>query len=99
MSKEIRKTIRFTSDEYKAIEKKLSQLNVDFSTFARSAILRRKIRTRCELDTLYHLSKIGNNINQLARIANTHLKKYERIPFLKLLNELEKEIKRISNVS
>lgn len=42
-SKFVRKTIRFTPQEYEKIQIQLKLLNIDFTKFAKSAILEHKI--------------------------------------------------------
>ena len=66
MAKEIRKTIRFSSEEYSKIEELMSEHNLTFAEFARGAILKKKIKLPIERELLYQLNKIGNNLNQIA---------------------------------
>ena len=48
MAKDVRKTLRFSPEEFAQIQQELESANVSFSTFARSAILKKKIRLPIE---------------------------------------------------
>ena len=66
--------IRLTSDEYQALSQKATSAGVSLSSWVRRAALEEEIPSkRSEIDVnLYkELSRIGININQLARAANT----------------------------
>ncbi len=67
MAKIVRKTIRFSENEYALIQQELDKAHISFSTLARSAILRKKIKLPIERELLSELSRIGNNLNQIAR--------------------------------
>lgn len=89
MAKSIRKTIRFSEDEYSKISDELKKADIDFSTFCRSAILKKKIKLPIEKSLLSELSRIGNNLNQIARAVNQK----ERVQVLTQLVEIEKALK------
>lgn len=93
MAKEIRKTIRFTEDEYAKIQQELDKANISFSVFARYALLHKKIKLPIERELLTELSRIGNNLNQIARSCNQGEKK----PVLLELVEIEKQLKELKN--
>ena len=93
MAKEIRKTIRFTEDEYAKIQQELDKANISFSVFARVALLHKKIKLPIERELLTELSRIGNNLNQIARSCNQGEKK----PVLLELVEIEKQLKELKN--
>jgi len=93
MAKEIRKTIRFSEIEYKKISEKIEKAEIDFSTFARSAILRKKIKMPVEKKVLYEINRIGNNLNQIAKYVNTK-KVIDKIVLKKLI-EIEKQVKEL----
>ena len=68
--------IRLTSDEYQALSQKAEVAGVSLSEWVRRAALEQEIPSkRSEIDVnLYkELTRIGININQLARAANTAL--------------------------
>ena len=91
---------RATADEWKIIEKKIEQSESGcFSTYARKMLIDGQIMiiSRYELEAIKELSielnRIGNNINQIARIANSTNKvfKAETVEVL----ERQKEISRL----
>ena len=70
----IRKTIRFTPDEFEKIEEQRIKTNLDFTSFCKSAILKKKVKTKEEenfnRDLIYQVNKIGVNLNQIAHKTN-----------------------------
>ena len=95
MSKNIRKTLRFSDDEFAMIQQKLDLANITFSDFARSAILKKKIKLPIEKELIYQISKIGNNLNQIARAVNGK----DKVAILTELVEIEKQLKALRNGS
>ena len=95
MQKNIRKTLRFSEDEFAIIQEKLDLGNITFSNFARSAILKKKIKLPIEKELIYEINKIGNNLNQIARAVN----KKDRLSVLSELVEIEKALKSLQNGS
>ncbi len=95
MAKEIRKTIRFSDDEYEKIEKMMNEHNLTFAEFARGAILRKKIKTNLSKDMIFQVNKIGNNLNQIAKKVNQDS---DRKNLLLKLIEIQNQLKKISDV-
>jgi len=95
MAKEIRKTIRFSDDEYEKIEKMMSEHNLTFAEFARGAILRKKIKTNLSKDMIFQVNKVGNNLNQIAKKVNQDS---DRKNLLLKLIEIQNQLKKISDV-
>jgi len=93
MAKAIRKTIRFSENEYSKIFNELEKANINFSIFCRSAILKKKIKLPIEKSLLYELNRIGNNLNQIAKAVN----KKEKISVIFELIEIEKALKDLKN--
>lgn len=91
MAKAIRKTIRFTEDEYALIQHELNKAHISFSILARSAILRKKIKLPIARALLSELSRIGNNLNQIARSINQG----EKRAVLTELVAIERELKEL----
>ena len=89
MAKSIRKTIRFTEDEYALIQQELDKTHISFSTLSRSAILRKKIKLPIERELLSVLSRIGNNLNQIARSINQGEKRLVLAELVAIENELK----------
>lgn len=95
MAKNIRKTLRFSTEEFDKIQLELDKSNISFSDFARSAILRKKIKLPIEKELIHQISKIGNNLNQIARAVNGK----EKISVLTELVEIEKALRELKNGS
>lgn len=94
MPKEIRKTIRFSDEEYSKIEKMMNEHNLTFAEFARGAILKKKIKTNLTKEMIFEVNKIGNNLNQIAKSVNS---KDRKNVLLKLI-EIQNDIKKMSDV-
>ena len=92
MPKDVRKTLRFSAEEFAQIQAELDRANISFSTFARSAILKKKIKLPIEREYLYELNRIGTNLNQIAKSVNSG----ERINVLRKLIEIEAQIKALA---
>ena len=92
----IRKTIRFTPDEYEKIEEQREKTNLDFTSFCKSAILKKKVVTKLEedfnRDLIYQVNKIGVNLNQIARAVNQK----DRVAVLTELVEIEKQLRALN---
>ena len=91
-NKFVRKTIRFSENEWKSIEEKLTKSETTFTEFARSAILRKKLKLPIEKELIYELNRIGNNLNQIAKAVNS---KNDKIQILTELIEIEKAVKNV----
>ena len=95
--KVIRKTLRFSDSEWLAIESKLQKNGLDFSEFARASILKKEVESKADLDAVRLLagqfSRLGNNLNQIARGVNK--KEIGAVEVLRQLVEIEKQIKGI----
>jgi hypothetical protein len=66
--------IRLTEDEYQALSQKASKAGVSLSSWVRRAALEQEIpskREEIDVNLYKELTRIGVNINQLARAANT----------------------------
>ena len=64
-------SVRFTPEQWKQIERKAAAANLPPSTFIRRAVLGRQILHRTTPEAIQALNRIGVNVNQLARVANT----------------------------
>lgn len=71
--KSIRKTIRFTDDEFSTIKEKMELGNYsNFTEFALHSMINKKSSKAKSINKEYllELSRIGNNLNQLTRKIN-----------------------------
>jgi putative ubiquitin-RnfH superfamily antitoxin RatB of RatAB toxin-antitoxin module len=95
----IKKTIRFTPDEFEKVEIERAKTNLDFTNFCKSAILKKKVKTKDEenfnRDLIYQVNKIGINLNQIARAVNQK----DRVAVLTELVEIEKQLRELRNGS
>lgn len=86
----VRKTIRFSESEWQKIQEQISKSETTFTEFARSAILRKKIKLPIEKDLIRELNAIGNNLNQIARAVNS---RDDKVQILSELVEIERALK------
>lgn len=93
-SKFIRKTLRFSSDEYAKVEVQLTTLGVNFTNFAKNAIINHKITIPIQMNLIYELNRIGNNLNQIAKSMHKMDSKH-KIPMLTQLVEIEKQLQKM----
>lgn len=70
-NKEFVKRFRATGDDVKKIEEKAVKAGLSFSEYCRRAALNKPIVERVPLDLRRQLGAAGNNLNQLARLANS----------------------------
>ena len=92
-NKFIKKSIRFTNEEFELIETERAKTNLDFTNFCKSAILKKRVKTKDEenfnRDLIYQVNKIGINLNQIARAVNQK----DRVAVLTELVEIEKQLR------
>jgi len=94
----IRKTIRFSKNEFFQIEEQLEKADIkNFSQWAKSVLLKKKIRFPIEQERIIQLTKIGTNLNQIAKKINTaeNIDQALVVNTLKKLIALEQEVKEI----
>ncbi len=68
------RSLRLTAGEDALIRAKAHVVGLTFSAYLRHVALGKRIRARpgqIDEDAIYHLSRIGNNLNQIARAMNT----------------------------
>lgn len=70
VTKELVKRFRATADEVKKIEEKAQQAGLNFSEYCRQAALDKPLTEVMPAALRLEVLKVGNNLNQLARIAN-----------------------------
>ena len=89
----VKKSIRFTPDEFEKVELERAKTNLDFTNFCKSAILKKRVKTKEEenfnRDLIYQINKIGINLNQIARAVNQK----DRVAVLTELVEIEKQLR------
>lgn len=89
--------VGMSEDLYNSLQSNASSLDITLSKYCRE-VLEKGYIVKSNNDyylVLYHLNKIGNNINQIARFANTN--KSLDIQIYNLLLEIENYLKELSN--
>lgn len=94
-SKFIKKSLRFTDKQYKHIEKQMAKTDECFTHYAHRILIKKVTRVPAYLKAKqkisYELNKIGNNLNQLAKIANQN----KNIQALVVFERIEQQLKKI----
>ena len=90
--------IRVTPDEKKLIESKASAQGQTVTDFLRQRALDFRLRqSPLEKERIRHLARIGSNMNQIARWANTYKKRAEAVEVITRLILLERELHEVEN--
>jgi len=90
--KTIVRSIRFTKKEFEKIDKELTKLDTTFAIYARASILQTKVKftPKIKADLIFEINKIGNNLNQIAKLANE--KKAIDTNTLKTMFDIQKKL-------
>ena len=93
--KHLRKTIRFSKEEFSIIEEQLKNAEIEnFSQWAKSVLLKKKIKLPIEQKRIIQLSKIGTNLNQIAHKINaSNIDNTIATELLRKLVEIEQAVK------
>ena len=93
-------SIRLTPQEKKLWQEKAKDSGISLADLLRQAMKRTKVWTITDKSLLkeknFQLSGIGNNLNQLARWANTYKSKAKSVEILAVLVEIREELKKLS---
>ena len=85
--------MRVTPDEKKLIESKASAQGQTVTDFLRQRALDYRLRqSPLEKERIRQLARIGSNMNQIARWANTYKKRAEAVEVITQLIVLEREL-------
>ncbi len=89
--------IRVAEDERAVIKATAAEAGLTVSDYVRMRLAHQRVsQAAAERDTLRHLARIGSNINQIARWANTHANRIDALEILMRLDELQAEIKALT---
>ena len=89
--------IRVSPEERDAVKATADDAGLTVSDYIRMRLARQRVRqTAAERDTLTHLARIGSNINQIARWANTHANQIEALEIIMRLEALQSDIRGIT---
>jgi len=92
--------IRVTSEERDAVKATAEDAGLTVSDYIRMRLTHHRVRqTAAERDTLTHLARIGSNINQIARWANTHANQIEALEIIMRLEALQSDIRKITETT
>lgn len=68
--KTIIKSLRLTEDEAQTINDKLNETGLSFSQYAIKRLCGYQVKSAVDKQLVFELSRIGNNLNQIARKLN-----------------------------
>ncbi len=89
--------IRVSIEEKKSFEQKASESGMTMADLIRQRLLTFRIRkTAHEQERIRMLARVGNNINQLARWANSHKSGLEAIQIIMRLDAILQELRKES---
>lgn len=89
------KPVRFAPEEWGKIQVRASQVHLPPSTYVRETALGYRLSGRIDSAAVAALGRIGNNLNQLARLANTTGRLDHSQHLEAVLNELLDAIRRL----
>ena len=93
MKRNIEKHIRFSEEEYEKVTEKAKELGVSPGKYIRRAAVECEINIYDlkELNSIkYAFNRIGNSVNQIAKVANSNQSVYGRD-----IEEMQKQIKEL----
>ncbi len=94
-AKFIRKSLRFTQKQYEHIEKQMKKTGENFTQYAHRIIVNKTTRVpiyqRAKIEVAHQINKIGNNLNQLAKIAH----QTGNIQALSVFERIEQQLKEL----
>ncbi len=97
MSRDFLLKIRVTPEEREAVRAAAGCAGLTVSDYVRLRLAQHRVRqTAAERDTARQLARIGANINQIARWANTHTSGIQALDIIMRLDELQTEIKALA---
>ncbi len=64
------KPVRFAPEEWDKIQARAAEVRLPPSTYIRQTALGYRLSGRINARAIYELGRIGNNLNQLTRVAN-----------------------------
>ncbi len=70
--------LRLTQEDYDQIHQKAEKAEIGLAEFCRRSALNRDILPKADLEMLRQLSRVGNNINQIARYYHQHQNSVDR---------------------
>ncbi len=90
------KPVRFAPEEWEKIQVRASEVRLPPSTYVRQTSLGYRLSGRINARAICELGRIGNNLNQLARLANTTGRLEHSQQLEAVLDELLDAIRRLA---
>ncbi|MGB5162943.1 MAG: plasmid mobilization relaxosome protein MobC [Thermoanaerobaculia bacterium] len=90
------KPVRFAPEEWDKIRARAAEVRLPPSTYVRQTSLGYRLSGRINARAIYELGRIGNNLNQLARLANTTGRLEHSQQLEAVLDELLDAIRRLA---
>jgi hypothetical protein len=90
------KPVRFAPEEWDKIRVRAAEIRLPPSTYVRQTALRYRLSGRINSRAIYELGRIGNNLNQLTRVANATGRIDQTKRLATVLNEITEAIRRLA---
>ncbi|MGB5661593.1 MAG: plasmid mobilization relaxosome protein MobC [Thermoanaerobaculia bacterium] len=90
------KPVRFAPEEWQKIQARAAEVRLPPSTYVRETALGYRLSGRINLRAVAQLGRIGNNLNQLTRVANATGRIDETKRLKTVLNEITEAIRRLA---
>ena len=68
------KPVRFAPEEWEKILARAEEVDLPPSVYVRRTTLGYRLSRRIDQKAIYHLGRVGNNLNQLAKVANSGIR-------------------------
>ena len=88
---------RLSEEEKEQVLKHAKTEGVSLSMYLRKSVLRERIASKTDIQTVFELKKIGTNLNQLAKHVNTLPVEENILESLKVLDNYIDELKQITS--
>jgi hypothetical protein len=88
--------VRFAPEEWEKIRTRAAELRLPPSTYVRQTSLGYRLSGRINARAIYELGRIGNNLNQLTRVANATGRIDQSKRLKTVLYELTEAIRRLA---
>ena len=88
--------MRFAPEEWDKIRVRAAEVRLPPSTYVRETALGYRLSGRINSRAIVELGRIGNNLNQLTRVANTTGRLEQALRLESVLNELLDAMKRLA---
>jgi hypothetical protein len=90
------KPIRFAPEEWDKIRARAADVRLPPSTYVRQTALAYRLSGRINSRAIYELGRIGNNLNQLTRVANARGRIDQAKRLSTVLNEITEAMRRLA---